>query len=138
MGGQGEVLKSSVARSFKVALHPPLRAPASEKVRPVSNAVVDYQNVPGGVTASWSPIDGAVAYDVSVRLRSPAGTKPIFQKRVATPGVAIGEIPEGDYLWSITAIDILGRPGEALTPRGLKTTYGVELGAPTFQTKEVQ
>jgi hypothetical protein len=137
VSSSGEQVKVSSPRSFRVGLHPPLRAPAAEKALPREGAVVNYQEVQGGVVAQWPELEGAKAYDVVLRARGPAGAKPILSKRVTSTRVEVGEIPEGEYVLTIRGIDTIDRPGETLT-RAFKTVYGSQLGAPAIRTKEVQ
>ncbi len=137
----GETLKVSAPRLFSLSLHPPLRAPASEQVEPRIGATVDYQAQPGGLVLTWPTVEDASAYQVSLFKKLSTGqadAKPVFQKKVMESRLGAGILPEGEYVWSVRAIDRLGRHGQALPLRGLKTSYGAPLGAPRALSSEVQ
>jgi predicted phage tail protein len=134
INAQGEVLKTSQTRSFRVGVHPPLRAPASEKSFPQSGAIVNYQENPSGPVARWESVEGAKAYEFKLS----KGSQLVFTKKTETNQLPLGQLPEGKYQWSVRAIDPIQRTGEALPARSLEVTYGRVLKAPKLKLKEVQ
>ncbi|GAB4007798.1 hypothetical protein GCM10028772_20750 [Nocardioides ultimimeridianus] len=86
---------------------------ASLAVASVGDAHASVLAAPGGLTAtgsnppvlSWSPVPGAVRYEVQADTEDGFSTPPVKQTTVATTYVPTALLSAGDYFWHVRAID---------------------------------
>lgn len=128
----GQVIKTSEPWKFSFGQHPPLRAPASAK--PEMGAVFNPLESEKDPVASWAPVEGAEAYEVTVKSQD----KILIQTVTTEATLELKGLKEGNYTWTVRAVDKLKRRGEPLDLKSFKVTYGEPLAAPEVTNPEVQ
>jgi hypothetical protein len=61
-----------------------------------------------------------------------------LQKQVGVSQIQLPKLPEGEFDWSVRAIDPLLRPGAESKPRYFRVTFGETLQAVKPKFEEVQ
>lgn len=111
--GQGAVVR----RSMGAPAVRPLLAAADVSALPAL-----WQRLPR--TTAWPAVVGARAYRVQVA-EDETLTRVLFSREVAAPSVVVGELPEGEHVLSIRAIDPDGLVGREAVRRVLVKTQPV-------------
>ncbi len=119
-----KLLSESQAKTFYWGPPPVLRAVASAK--PEAGTEVEF-GAKGKLPAlRWEPVKDAAAYEVAIR----NSKKVVWSQTVRALETPIPPLREGDYWWSVRAIDLLGRKGDPLLQREMRVRYGRRLSAP--------
>ncbi len=137
--GGNKTLKVSNPSKFTYAIHPPLRAPAH--IAPAIGTVVDVLEEDKKIQTEWAKVEGAQGYEISLYQRSPAQDIPsklLVQKTIEENHFEFTGLKEGDYYWTVKALDQLKRLGTPMDPKTFKITYGEPLAAPEITSPEVQ
>lgn len=117
-------LAESPAKTFYWGPPPILRSVASAK--PEAGSEVEFSAKGKLPALVWEPVKGAVAYEVAIR----NSEKMVWNRTVKTTETAFPTLREGDYWWTVRAIDLLQRKGEPLLQREVRVRYGRRLSAP--------
>ena len=113
-------------------------------VKPDDGAVLSALNEKTPLLASWSNVEGADAYEVSVfqpvpvTPANPLGRKEIAHLKTDKTALSLKNLKLGEYLWTIRTIDKEKRPGEPMPLRGFKISQGEPLKPPEVTSQEVQ
>lgn len=74
----------------------------------------------GEPVLAWSPVPGAVSYEVRLS-RDPEGKEVVLKLSTASTRAPLrGALPPGAYAWSVVAVDARGLAGSASAPRRLE------------------
>jgi hypothetical protein len=128
----GHPIRSSEARAFVYDVHPPLGAPVPET--PAEIALADYPPE-SPARLRWMADPDAREYEVTI---SPSSGERSPASLTASGSLPIGDLPEGDYAWSVRSIDRLGRKGAASPTTPLRVRYGKLLPPPRIVSPEAQ
>jgi hypothetical protein len=141
LSAQGSLKKGSSVQSFTYGVYPELAAPQVQE--PQDQMVYTLLEKDLDANFKWAADPEARKYEISlvpvVQGRTPASqAAPALQEVVEKNSYETQKLPVGEYLWSVTPIDRLGRKGQPSAPRKLTVTYGETLAAPEPLTPEVQ
>ncbi|HTL12833.1 MAG TPA: hypothetical protein VL588_10115, partial [Bdellovibrionota bacterium] len=130
----GKVVKASETRSFDQGVHPLLPAPVA--VTPREGEKFEQLDQERKTVLHWEKVADARGYRVML---SRADTADKSRQDFQAEGDSL-ELPalkqEGEYYWSVSAVDPLGRVGEASPPRRFSISWGGQLAAPLVKAPE--
>jgi hypothetical protein len=140
----GMSIKTSPAQNLTYGLYPTLAAP--EMTAPEVGEQFHLMDEHYAPTASWSAIDGAEAYDVSVvRVdgRNPASSsgsseKVVEHQTLTDRQLDLKKLPPGQYKVIVRSVDRMKRVGDAEVIRNFSIDYGHTLAPPEPISPEVQ
>ncbi len=142
----GNFIRDSKPESFKYGVYPVL--PPATPIAPLSGASRNILKDKGDVEFSWSEIKDAKEYEFVIyeANRTPASgstQKVIYKKNISENKLTIEEerikkFTDGNYQWSVRAIDPIKRKGEFMKPVDWVVTYGELLAPPEILSPEVQ
>lgn len=138
-----QIVKISAIQSFSYGQFPLAQAPS--ELSPGMSKVFNLRDDPNPPKLRWADVPGAKAYEISIRQRPPQGesrsfasTAKMFKKVIESAEFSLDHMVEGHYLWSVRAIDEMGRLGEASPELHFEYSYGAPLTAPKLISPEVQ
>ena len=102
-------------------------APPALLTPPNMNLSVSKDPKAENMEFSWSEVPGAVAYDLRV---SPSGmfSNLVVDKRVTTASTQISGLEEGNYFWTVSAVDDKGVESQPSTPNRFNLVQEVQAG----------
>jgi hypothetical protein len=102
-------------------------------IEPSNMMPVFSQNGVSSITFSWTPIDGAKAYQVRVA-KNPYFTQMVSEKKTASPDLQMTNLAEGAYYWSVQSVDARGKESSdsetnrfTIIPRSTDSGLSLEL-----------
>ncbi|MCM2324010.1 MAG: FecR family protein [Oligoflexia bacterium] len=145
----GNPLKSSETFRFAFGPYPLLKPPAEAAIAGAEADTYNYFERKTDPVVSWAVVPEAAEYELVVYVpakpargvASGAGSAPsriLLQKTLIETSFELKGLKEGEYAWTVRAIDRLKRKGEPMPPRRLNLTYGQPLEAPEELSPEVQ
>jgi hypothetical protein len=132
MDESSRLLSASLVKSFFWGPPPVLRSVAGAFPEPGTEVELGTKGkLP---TLKWEPLSDAAAYEVAIRNKK----KVVWSLTVKQPETSLPTLLEGDYWWTVRAIDLLGRKGEPLLQREMRVRYGRRLPAPEVVRSRVR
>ncbi|MCB0405183.1 MAG: hypothetical protein KDD51_10390 [Bdellovibrionales bacterium] len=129
----GEPIRVSETRTFSIGLHPLLQAPKA--LFPKNLQTVNVVRSQGDPALEWEPVPSATQYEV--RLLDKGGRE-LASATTEETRFPLKAIKQGEYRWTVRAIDPLDRGGIPLPHKQFKITYGDPLKAPEILGSKVE